>query len=149
MHLPNLPEILRANPGWLDEAVDTTEASRITGRPVTTLETLRVRGGGPMFIQHGRKVTYRRRDLFDWMAAGLRTSTSGARARPIVPPCVIRGAPAPIGANVDLRKPQHASYCRELFRGSRDGQEIARPTDREDGGEPTQSTRVVTHDHKG
>jgi hypothetical protein len=77
--LPALSEILKNNPGWLDEAVDTEEASRITGRPASTLETLRVRGGGPAFIQHpgSRAVRYRRRDCFDWNASNIRTSTSG------------------------------------------------------------------------
>jgi hypothetical protein len=74
--LPNLADILQDRPGWLDEAVDTQEAARITGRPASTLETLRVRGGGPAFIQHARKVTYRRRDLLEWLAAGTRTSTA-------------------------------------------------------------------------
>src|SRR4051794_11372251 len=79
--IPTYEHILKDNPGWFDEAVRTPEASRITGRPVATLETLRVRGGGPPFIQHGRTVTYRRRDLFEWMASGLRTSTSDAKPR--------------------------------------------------------------------
>jgi hypothetical protein len=81
--LPGLDQILASNPGWLDEAIDTIEASRITGRPVSTLETLRVRGGGPLFIQQpgSRAVRYRRRDLFAWTAAGLRTSTAGRVAR--------------------------------------------------------------------
>lgn len=76
--LPDLERILHDNPGWLDEAVTTLDAAQITGRPIASLETLRVRGGGPPFVQHrpGGKVTYRRRDLFEWMAAGLRTSTS-------------------------------------------------------------------------
>src|SRR4051812_39775906 len=65
-------------PGWLHEAVDTREAARITGRPVSTLETMRVRGGGPPFLKHGRCVRYRRGDLFDWLQAGLCTSTSGS-----------------------------------------------------------------------
>jgi hypothetical protein len=79
--LPSLEDILRANPFWLDEAVDTVEAARMTGRPVTTLQTLRVRGGGPVFIQHARKVSYRRRDLIQWMTAGLRSSTAGNKLR--------------------------------------------------------------------
>ena len=46
--LPAFADILQAHPGWLDEAVPTAEASRITGEPVPTLETKRVRGGGPV-----------------------------------------------------------------------------------------------------
>ncbi len=74
--LPSLIEILRDNPGWLDEAVSTDEASRITNTPTPSLETMRVRGGGPVFTKRGKKVDYIRRDLFTWNAAGRRTSTS-------------------------------------------------------------------------
>jgi hypothetical protein len=63
----------------LDEAVDTAEASRITGTPVTTLETLRSRGGGPEFIKRGRTVRYLRRDLLAWLQAHRIASTSQVR----------------------------------------------------------------------
>src|SRR5258708_39020029 len=81
--IPDFSEILKSNPGWLDEAIDTEGASRITGRPISTLETLRVRGGGPRFVQQpaSRAVRYRRRDLFEWLAAGVRSTTSGAKSR--------------------------------------------------------------------
>ncbi|PQA89226.1 hypothetical protein CW354_04625 [Marinicaulis flavus] len=66
--LPSLSEILAANPGWLEEAVNTRTASRITGVPVQTLETWRSRGGGPRFLKLGTKtVRYQRRELLDWM----------------------------------------------------------------------------------
>lgn len=74
--LPPLAEILERNLGWLDEAVDTKEASKITGDPVSTLETLRCRGGGPPFIKRGKSVRYIRRRLFEYNAAGERRSTS-------------------------------------------------------------------------
>ncbi len=74
--LPPLTDILKEHPGWLDEAVDTVGASQITGTPVATLTTLRVRGGGPEFIKHGKSVTYTRRACFAYNAAGRRTSTS-------------------------------------------------------------------------
>ncbi len=74
--LPAFADILRDNPGWLDEAVDTPEAGRITNTPVPTLETLRVRGGGPVFLKLNKRVHYTRRALFEWLAAGRRTSTS-------------------------------------------------------------------------
>lgn len=82
--LPTLNEILQANPLYLDEAVDTPEASRITDHPVPTLETLRCRGGGPVFIKRGKKVLYTRRALLEWLKAGERTSTSdpGPEAAP-------------------------------------------------------------------
>ena len=79
--LPSLIEILRDNPGWLDEAVDEAEASRIIKTPQATLQTKRVRGGGPIFTKAGKRVLYIRRDLFDWLAAGRRTSTSDAANR--------------------------------------------------------------------
>ncbi len=44
---PSFADSRQENPGWLDEAVLTAEASRITHEPVATLETKRVRGGGP------------------------------------------------------------------------------------------------------
>jgi hypothetical protein len=75
--LPDLQQILRENPGWFDEAVAGKEASRITGLSVASLETLRVRGGGPAYLKLKKRVRYRRRDLFEWLAAGRRTSTAG------------------------------------------------------------------------
>ena len=75
--LPGLPEILKDNPAWLDEAVNTAEASRITGIPVCTLHTWRSRGDGPPFLKLGRKsVRYQRRTLFEWMAARQRRNTA-------------------------------------------------------------------------
>ena len=74
--LPSFAEILADNPGWLDEAVPTPEASRITGTPQPSLETMRTRGGGPIFVKRGKKVLYTRRALFEWLQAGQRTSTS-------------------------------------------------------------------------
>jgi len=74
--LPSFAEILADNPGWLDEGVPTPEASRITGTPQSSLETMRTRGGGPVFVKRGKKVLYTRRALFEWLQAGQRTSTS-------------------------------------------------------------------------
>ncbi len=74
--LPSLADILQTNPGWLDEAVPTAEASRITNEPVPTLETKRVRGGGPVFLKLGKSVRYTRRACFEYLAARRRTSTS-------------------------------------------------------------------------
>jgi len=74
--LPSFADILQANPGWLDEAVDTREASRITGEPAPTLETKRVRGGGPVFLKLGKTVRYTRRALFEYLTARQRKSTS-------------------------------------------------------------------------
>ena len=74
--LPALADVLQDNPGWLDEAVDTKEASRITGEPAPTLETKRVRGGGPVFLKLGKSVRYTRRACFEYLAARRRKSTS-------------------------------------------------------------------------
>ncbi len=74
--LPSFANILQDNPGWLDEAVPTAEASRITNEPVATLETKRVRGGGPVFLKLGKSGRYTRRACFEYLAARRRTSTS-------------------------------------------------------------------------
>ena len=74
--LPSFADILQENPGWLDEAVPTAEASRITNEPIPTLETKRVRGGGPVFLKLGKSVRYTRRACFEYLAARRRTSTS-------------------------------------------------------------------------
>ena len=75
--LPTFADILRDNPGWLDEAIDTDEASRITCTPGPTLETLRTRGGGPVFFKPTPgKVRYTRRTCFEWNVARRCRSTS-------------------------------------------------------------------------
>ena len=74
--LPALDEILKDHPGWLDEPVDTPEASRITKFAQSSLDCMRVRGNGPPFIKRGRKILYFRRDLYEWLAAGRRQSTT-------------------------------------------------------------------------
>lgn len=75
--LPSLTEILKHSPGWLDEAIDTEEASRIVGFPPCTLHTWRCRGEGPPFLKLGaRSVRYQRRALLEWLAARQRRNTS-------------------------------------------------------------------------
>ena len=77
LDLPDFGEILKNNPGWLDEAVTTSEASRIIGFPVCTLHTWRSRGDGPPFLKLGaRSVRYQRRALFEWLAARQRRNTA-------------------------------------------------------------------------
>lgn len=79
--LPSLKDILKINPGWLDEAVDTAEASRILGLPACTLNTWRSRGGGPPYVKLGRRsIRYQRRVLFQWMAARERRNTADSGA---------------------------------------------------------------------
>jgi hypothetical protein len=49
---------------------------------VSTLEKLRLSGGGPIFIKRGRTVLYRQADLDAWLESLRRRSTSddGGRA---------------------------------------------------------------------
>lgn len=44
----------------------------------STLETMRVRGGGPKFCKLGGRVRYRKVDLDAWIEASVRASTSEA-----------------------------------------------------------------------
>ena len=68
---------LQDNLAWLDEAVPTEEASRITGVPTCALATWRSRGGSPPFPKlGGRTVRYQRREPFAWMASQRRTNTA-------------------------------------------------------------------------
>ena len=77
IHLPSLSDILKDNPGWLDEAITAEAASRIVGFPVCTLNTWRSRGDGPPFLKLGRhSVRYQRRALFEWLAARQRRNTA-------------------------------------------------------------------------
>lgn len=83
-HLPTPPpleEIARAHPGWFDEAVNAAEAAKMTGVPPATLATWRSRGGGPKFLKLGRVVRYRRRALYEWMAARERRHTGDVGTR--------------------------------------------------------------------
>lgn len=57
-------------------AVDTAGASKLVGLAVSTLEKLRVSGGGPRFCKLGRAVRYRTCDLEDFLADRVRSNTS-------------------------------------------------------------------------
>ena len=54
----------------------TTEAASYIGLSKSTLEKLRVTGGGPEYSALGRVVVYRIEDLDDWVSAHKRRSTS-------------------------------------------------------------------------
>lgn len=54
------------------------QAARLLAISVRTLQTWRVRGGGPNFCKMGRAVRYRRHDLTSWVDARCRASTSDA-----------------------------------------------------------------------
>jgi predicted DNA-binding transcriptional regulator AlpA len=51
-------------------------AASYTGLSVSTLNKLRVFGGGPVFLKLGRRVAYDVADLDAWLANKRRTSTS-------------------------------------------------------------------------
>ncbi len=53
-----------------------SEAANYARTPEATLNTLRTRGGGPVFLKRGRRVLYRRADLDEWLCGGLCSSTS-------------------------------------------------------------------------
>jgi predicted DNA-binding transcriptional regulator AlpA len=60
----------------------TADAARYVGLSKSTLEKLRVTGGGPEYAALGRVIVYRAEDLDAWVQAHLRRSTSDAgRAR--------------------------------------------------------------------
>jgi predicted DNA-binding transcriptional regulator AlpA len=60
--------------------LDTSAASRHLGLSKSTMEKLRVYGGGPRFLKLGRLVRYRIEDLEDWLGERLVASTSDRRA---------------------------------------------------------------------
>ena len=69
-------------PDELDNLLPETEAARVLGFSVRTLQGWRVKGGGPRFVKVGRRaVRYRRRDLIAWTEANLCANTSEATAR--------------------------------------------------------------------
>jgi predicted DNA-binding transcriptional regulator AlpA len=56
----------------------TAQAAEHVGLSASTLEKLRVFGGGPRFIKLGKTVVYDTADLDAWLAAHRRASTSVA-----------------------------------------------------------------------
>ena len=58
--------------------VDTKGASAHTGLAESTLEKMRVTGGGPKFCKLGRAVRYRISDLEEYVAERVRENTSQA-----------------------------------------------------------------------
>lgn len=61
---------------------DTRRASAYIGLSRSTLEKLRVFGGGPTYLKLGRAVRYGQVDLDEWLAARLVQSTSAPTAGP-------------------------------------------------------------------
>ena len=56
--------------------VDTREAAKQLNMSASFLNKRRTIGDGPPYIQAGRRILYRPRDLRAWLASRLRTSTS-------------------------------------------------------------------------
>lgn len=56
------------------------EAATYTDLSASTLNKLRIYGGGPAYLKLGRRVAYDVRDLDAWLASKRRTSTSDAGA---------------------------------------------------------------------
>ena len=62
--------------GYTKQRLSVREAAQCLGLSVSTLNKLRVFGGGPTFFKLGRRVVYDRADLDAWMDARRRQSTS-------------------------------------------------------------------------
>ena len=61
--------------------MDENIAAELTGLSVTSLRTMRVRGGGPPFAKLGASVRYRRGDVDAWVEQRLTESTTGEGRR--------------------------------------------------------------------
>jgi len=70
------PAQAAAPPLFEPGAYSTPLAADYLGLSPATLETLRIRGGGPTFSKLGRRVVYQREDLDAWLAERKRRSTS-------------------------------------------------------------------------
>ena len=58
------------------QVVNNSDAARHLGLSESTLNKLRLTGGGPVFIKLGRRVLYDVKDLEDWLGRHRRSSTS-------------------------------------------------------------------------
>lgn len=56
--------------------INPTQAATLLGVRVSTLESWRLRGTGPIFRKIGRLCRYAESDLLAWVDAQMRTSTS-------------------------------------------------------------------------
>lgn len=54
----------------------TPEAARMVGLSIRTLEKHRIYGTGPRYSKLGGRVVYRVEDLQEWVASGVKKSTS-------------------------------------------------------------------------
>jgi excisionase family DNA binding protein len=62
--------------GYTKQRLSVREAAQYLGLSVSTLNKLRVFGGGPTFLKLGRRVAYDLVDLDGWMVGKRRSSTS-------------------------------------------------------------------------
>lgn len=54
------------------------QVGHLLGLSIRTLQSWRLRRAGPLFVQAGRAVRYRRRDLVDWIEANtVKAPTAG------------------------------------------------------------------------
>ena len=60
------------------DALRVSEAARYTALSKSTLNKLRVYGGGPIYIKVGKAVIYDKADLDQWLAGKKVANTSGA-----------------------------------------------------------------------
>lgn len=68
---------LKVLPDGFMPALDTNQAAEYTGLASATLETLRCRGNGPVFIRYSRRaIRYRIVDLDGWMNDKIVANTS-------------------------------------------------------------------------
>lgn len=78
---------------FLNRLLNVQEAARTLGLSASTLNKLRVTGGGPRFMKLGRRVLYDVADLEKWAVERKRNHTSAqdkqntASNRPKRPPC--------------------------------------------------------------
>jgi hypothetical protein len=63
-------------PGNIDPVFDVHGAAKYTGLSKSTLDKMRIFGGGPIFVKYARRVVYRMSDLDAWMDAKRVENTS-------------------------------------------------------------------------
>ena len=56
--------------------LDTDQAAQYLGLAKSTVEKMRVYGGGPRFLKLNRSVRYRSEDLDDWIRSRIVSNTS-------------------------------------------------------------------------
>lgn len=76
LHFKQLCELFDYTPK--NRRLTNAEAAELLGIKPNTLEVKRVHGTGPRFVRipNSRRVTYVERDVLEFMAAGMRISTS-------------------------------------------------------------------------